>query len=59
MADQVGNAMGEGAGLAATGTGHHQQGAGVVIDGPALGVVKSGKEGTHGGIFAPGGQVSC
>ena len=48
VAHQVGDAVGERPGLAAAGPGHHQQGPGVVIHRPALGVVETGKEGAHG-----------
>ena len=53
MADKVGNAMGQGPGLAAAGTGHHQQRPRVVIDGPALGFVETGQE-THAGVWEVG-----
>ena len=47
VADQVGDAVGEGPGLAAAGTGHHQQRTGVVIHRLALGVIQAGEKGTH------------
>ena len=47
LTDQMGDPMGEGTGLAATGAGHHQQGAFVVIHRPALGVVEAGQK-AHG-----------
>ena len=47
LTDQMGDAMGEGAGLAAAGTGHHQQGPFVVVHRPALGVVEAGQK-AHG-----------
>ena len=48
VAHQVGDAVGERPGLAAAGPGHHQQGPGVMVHRPALGVVEAGKECTHG-----------
>ena len=45
--DQMGDAMGEGTGFATASTSHHQQGAFMVIDCPALGVIKSGQK-AHG-----------
>ena len=47
VADQVGDAVGEGPGLAAAGTGHHQQGTGVVIHSPPLGIVEAGQKCAH------------
>ena len=45
-ADQLGDAVGEGLGLAANGAGQHQRVPGGVVHRPTLGPVQSGKE-TH------------
>ena len=44
LADQVGNAMGQGTGLAAASAGDHQQWTFVMIDCPTLGVVETGQK---------------
>ena len=47
VADQVRDAVGEGAGFAAARTGHHQQRTGVVVHRLALGVVEAGEKCAH------------
>ena len=47
VADQVGDAVGEGAGFAAARTCHHQQRTGVVVHRLALGVVEAGEKCAH------------
>jgi hypothetical protein len=53
MADQVGDAVGQGPGFATTSTCHHKEGAVAMLDSPSLGLIQTGQEtqGCRGGEF--------